>query len=51
LLSEAGAAAPFGLIFMTIGALIALLLVNRHLRPAPVGLSIPEQPANSSLLE
>jgi len=51
LLSKAGIAAPFGLIFMTIGALIALLLVNRHLRPAPVGLSIPEQPANSNLLE
>jgi hypothetical protein len=51
LLSQAGAVAPFGLIIMTIAAFIALVWVNRHLRPAPGGLSIPEQPANSNLLE
>jgi hypothetical protein len=51
LLSQAGAVAPFGLIIMTISALIALLWANRRLRPVPVGPSIPEQPANSNLLE
>jgi hypothetical protein len=51
LLAQAGAVAPFLLILMTIFALIALLWVNRRLRPAPVELSIPEQPENSNPLE
>jgi RsiW-degrading membrane proteinase PrsW (M82 family) len=51
LLSQVGALAPYGLIIMTVAALVALLWVNRRLRPAPDGLPALEQPSNPNPLE
>jgi hypothetical protein len=51
LLSQLGALAPLGLILMTLAAFIALLWVNRHLRPVPNGLIVQEQPSNPNPLE
>jgi hypothetical protein len=51
LLSQVGALAPYGLIIMTVAALIALLWVNRRLRPAPIELPVTEQPSNTNSVE